>query len=294
MLILISLTIIIILLPKNTDSNTQIQTQDNDFSNGYTEDIKEKHKPEPDIDSPIHKQNGTVFPPDEQKQKRDFFVSVVIDDAGYNMHQLELFLKLDLDLTIAVLPGLTYSEAAVKRIERSGKEVMLHFPMEAENGNDIGPGGISRKMQEHELLETIENNLKSISGAKGINNHMGSAATADKRTMDLFFKAISDKDIFFLDSRTTAKTVSKEFAQKYHVPYIERTVFIDNHQDSQSMEEEIRKGLSVAREKGWAVLIGHVWSTDLPRILEKVLVKQDIRDNVVPLSEIITKVGEYN
>ncbi len=225
----------------------------------------------------------TVIPEADEK----FRVSIVLDDAGYNMHQLIPFLELDLPLAVSVLPGLPYSRQAAAAVFESGKEVMLHFPMEAENGNDAGPGSLNTAMTGEEVRETVRLHLDSIPFIIGINNHMGSAATADRNTMNLFFSSLKGADVFFLDSRTTPKTVASEFAGIYEIPYIERSVFIDNNKDASAMEKAVREGLALAEKEGSAVFIGHVWSDDLPGVLEKVFSKKKYRNRLIPISEML-------
>ena len=55
----------------------------------------------------------------------------VFDDAGHNMTQLQPFLELPFPITVAVLPGLDYSAQAAQKARTSGKEVILHQPMQA-------------------------------------------------------------------------------------------------------------------------------------------------------------------
>ncbi len=119
------------------------------------------------------------MPPPKQK-----VLVFIIDDAGYSMKQLEAFLRLPFPLTIAVLPGLPYSVMAAQAVRAAGKELILHQPMQALGGQNPGPGAILLGMGKAEIEETVEANLKTVPGAIGMNNHMGSAATTDLGIME--------------------------------------------------------------------------------------------------------------
>ena len=69
-------------------------------------------------------------------------IVIVVDDAGYNLEDLDPFLKFPGPLSIAVLPGLPHSREAARRIKAAGKELLLHQPMEALGGENPGPGAI--------------------------------------------------------------------------------------------------------------------------------------------------------
>lgn len=57
-------------------------------------------------------------------------VAIIIDDFGFNKDAMEEFMKLDYPLTFSVLPKLKYSKIAAELAHKSGKEVMLHLPLQ--------------------------------------------------------------------------------------------------------------------------------------------------------------------
>ncbi len=192
---------------------------------------------------------------------------IVIDDVGMNLSQLEPFLRFPGPITFAVLPGLPYTKAAAQRIGAAGKEVILHQPMEAEGGQNTGPGAIRSSMNEFEVLATLSSNLTQVPGALGLNNHMGSLGTQDLALMRTIMGFCRERGLYFLDSRTTAKTLAPRAAQEASMEAWERDVFLDNESDRKSMEAKLREGMGMAERKGRAVMIGHVWSSDLASLL---------------------------
>jgi len=191
----------------------------------------------------------------------------IIDDAGNNLKELEPFLRIQFPFTIAVLPGLPHSAEAAKRIRESGKEVILHQPMEAIGGQNPGPGAIYSGMSEDEIRTVLSRNIEEIGPVAGMNNHQGSRVTMDKEAMRIILAFCDEKGICFIDSRTTADTVVPAVANQMGIKIAERNVFIDNEQNKSAMLRYISSGLARAQKSGSAVMIGHTWSPDLAPLL---------------------------
>lgn len=196
-------------------------------------------------------------------------IVLVMDDAGNNLHELDAFLAFSGPLTIAVLPGLPYSAEAARRIRNSGKEVILHQPMEAIGGQNPGPGAIYSSMSDAEIRALVEKNLAEVGPVAGMNNHQGSKITMDERVMEIILSICHDKGIYFLDSRTTADTAAPLVAGRRGTKIWERDVFLDNIQEKAAMIRSFHEGLAKAEKKGGAIMIGHVWSSELAATLEE-------------------------
>jgi polysaccharide deacetylase 2 family uncharacterized protein YibQ len=191
----------------------------------------------------------------------------IIDDAGNNLKELEPFLRIQFPFTIAVLPGLPHSAEAAQRIRESGKEVILHQPMEAIGGQEPGPGAIYSGMSADEIRAVLSRNIEEIGPIAGMNNHQGSKITMDKEAMQTILAFCNEKGICFIDSRTTADTVVPSVAKQMGIKIAERNVFIDNEQNKNAMLRYISNGLTRAQKNGSAVMIGHTWSPDLAPLL---------------------------
>ncbi len=196
-------------------------------------------------------------------------ITIVMDDAGNNLRELEPFLSFPGPMTIAVLPGLPYSAEAARRIRAAGKELILHQPMEAIGGQNPGPGAIYTNMSDAEIRSVLEKNLAEVGPVAGMNNHQGSKVTMDKRVMEIILSVCHDQRIYFLDSRTTADTAAPLIAGRRGIRIWERDVFLDNIQEKAAMIRSFHEGLQKAEKKGGAVMIGHVWSSELAAVLEE-------------------------
>jgi uncharacterized protein len=191
----------------------------------------------------------------------------VIDDAGYSMSQLQPFLDLPFPLTIAVLPGLPNSERAARAVRAAGKELILHQPMQAIGGQNPGPGAVLLGMDRAEVERTIDANLATVPGAIGINNHMGSAVSADLDMMEEVAAVAKRRGIYYLDSRTTSDTTVPVAASREGIRYWERDVFLDNTPDRASIQRAVEDGKKRSEKARPAIMIGHVWSAELAQTL---------------------------
>ncbi len=195
----------------------------------------------------------------------------VIDDVGNSTTNMDLFLKIKFPVTYSILPQLPFTKECARILRANNKEIMMHFPMEAIGGKDPGPGAIYLEMSEAEVRETIEENLRDLPLIRMVNNHQGSLITADREKMTLILGIFKEKNIKFLDSLTTGKSVVGEVSKDLGLTYIKRnSIFLDNEKNKESMLKAIESGFEVAAKNGYAVMIGHIWSSELAEALNDI------------------------
>jgi polysaccharide deacetylase 2 family uncharacterized protein YibQ len=231
-----------------------------------------KAVPETPVTKPAEENPVQIVPPVKMPDpipEQKGTITLVMDDAGNNLHELDAFLAFSGPMTIAVLPELPYSSEAARRIRAAGKELILHQPMEALGGQNPGPGAIYTNMSDAEIRAVIEKNLAEIGPVSGMNNHQGSKVTMDERVMEIILSICHDQGIYFLDSRTTADTAVPLVANRRGTKIWERDVFLDNIQERAAMIRSFHEGLAKAERKGAAIMIGHVWSSELAATLEE-------------------------
>ena len=194
----------------------------------------------------------------------------MFDDAGHNLEQLQYFLDLPFPCTIAVLPKLPNSRETARRIRAAGKELILHQPMQALNPNiNPGDGAVKPGMDREEIKKIVASNVEEIGPIAGMNNHEGSLITSDEKAMEAVLELCREKNIYFLDSRTSSKSVVPQVAKKLNMNIWERAVFLDNKKDKAYMKKQIIEGLEIASQRGEAIMIGHVFTVDLAILLKE-------------------------
>ena len=203
----------------------------------------------------------------ENNIKNNKNIVLVIDDIGYNLMQLKPFLNFPGPMTFAVLPDLPYTQEAIILIKNAGKEIILHQPMEAEGIADEGFGAIYSKMSESDIIQILEKNIDQIPYIVGISNHMGSLATRDQLIVETVLDTASSYGLYFLDSLTIRDSLVGPAAAQKRMEIWERDVFLDNKPDRESIEKKMEEGKQIASTNGRAILIGHVWSSELAQTL---------------------------
>ena len=199
-------------------------------------------------------------------------IVLVIDDFGYRNDNIsDGFLNLSIPITCAIIPGHTASKKFAEKAVSYGKEVIIHMPMESEN---YSPGEDEYKLltsMTSELLETkLIQAFESLPEAIGMNNHQGSKATSDSKTMTVLASVLKDRGKYFIDSRTSSLTIGEKTMISFGVPTARRNIFLDNNNDLDRIEEQMNKLANSAKKNGVAVGLGHARKNTLS-VIEKVV-----------------------
>lgn len=264
---------------KSIESTNKIQTENKNIQKTKPE-IENKNK---NVENLEKSKKNEQIQNKEKKQDLPFLIPpaqngatlvFVIDDAGMNAEYTKRYASLPFPLTIAVLPKLLHSKDCAYIVRSSGKELILHQPMQSLNHNlDPGPGKISVDMSFSQISSIINENLAEIGpGVKGLNNHEGSEVTEDVLRIGAVLDVCLENKIYFLDSRTTANTKAPQAALERDMTIFEKSgPYIDNIVSREAMLKEIYKSLEAANKNGSAIVIAHVDKSAeiLPKLLEQ-------------------------
>jgi uncharacterized protein len=215
-------------------------------------------------------------------------VAIIIDDLGYNSDLAFSFLKLNLELSFSILPSAPFTDIIVREANKKEREIILHQPMEPKDYPSVDPGrgALLLSMNKKDILQVLNKNLREIRGAKGVNNHMGSSFTENREKMQVILQELKNRGLFYVDSRTTMRTVGFDQAKRIGLPTAERTVFLDNSPDSRAIGVQIERLLDIAGNLGSAIGIGHPHNETL-ETLEKYQDRLKEEFDVVPVSELV-------
>jgi polysaccharide deacetylase 2 family uncharacterized protein YibQ len=184
-------------------------------------------------------------------------IAIVLDDWGYNLNNLEIANQIKHPLTMSVLPGLSYSKEAAEELHGMGFEIILHLPMEPHEKYRLEKNTIMTSFEEAGIKKIMDRDLNDIPYAKGVSNHMGSKATGDTRTMEIVFKELKKRHLYFLDSFVSPKTICFGLSRKMGLSFAKRDVFLDNKEEYAYITGQLNKLKLRAKIKGSAVGIGH-------------------------------------
>lgn len=209
-------------------------------------------------------QAAPVEPPAPTKA----YLTLIIDDLGQNLPRDRRVLALPGPVTPSIMPDTLHAAEFAREAHAAGKIVMLHMPMDPATG----PFAWHPDLPLDELKARLAAAFKAVPFTSGINNHEGSRMTAEPVAMAWLMGELQRRNKFFVDSRTSAKTVAAAEAQKIGLPSVSRDVFLDNERTEPAITAQLEEAIRLARKHGSAVVIGHPYPQTLA-VLERELPK---------------------
>lgn len=198
-------------------------------------------------------------------------LAIIFDDLGYDRAAADQLLSLDFPLTVSVLPHLPLSSEVAEEAHRRGDEVLLHLPMEsASDEARREPEELRVGMTAQQVDSALEGMLGTVPYAAGVNNHQGSRATADAALMEELMPALRSRNLFFIDSRTTAASQALQAAERAGVPAASRKVFLDDTPTREAVTAQLDLAARDAARNGSAIAIGHPHPATIAAISEEV------------------------
>ena len=164
-------------------------------------------------------------------------------------------------ITLSVLPHLAYSKPMAALGQAQRFEVMLHLPMEPREGqvpaNGLERHTITARMSRQDIRRRLDGALASVPHAAGVNNHMGSKATADPSLMRVILEELNARGLYFVDSLVTPDSVCRSVAARVGIRFGERAIFLDNENRAAYIRGQLLTLVAEARRRGAAIGIGH-------------------------------------
>ncbi|MGB0495665.1 MAG: divergent polysaccharide deacetylase family protein [Kangiellaceae bacterium] len=218
--------------------------------------------------------------PSNLKQKPK--IAIVIDDLGDNSIIAKKIIALPAKLTLGILPHTPHSKLIAKLANQKGHEIILHLPMEAYSRPDLlGPEALYSDMEFDEFTKIIQKNIQSIPYISGFNNHMGSRLTEDEEKMEWLMEEIKSHSLYFLDSRTSERSIAGKIATKKGIKSINRDIFLDHSIKPNDMMLQLKNLKFIANKNGQAVLICHPYPETLAFLEKNISI---INDNFILVS----------
>jgi polysaccharide deacetylase 2 family uncharacterized protein YibQ len=198
-------------------------------------------------------------------------IVLILDDVGFDRQPVTAAMALDPNINFSVLPNAQHADEVARRLHASGFEVLCHLPMEPEGFPAVSPGegAVLTSMSNAEIAAATTTNVSSVPFARGVNNHMGSRATANERVMRTVLAALPH-GMYFIDSRTTGASVGASLARRMKVPTAARNVFLDDVQTTAAIDAEIETLRRTAEEKGIAIGIAHMYPVTIRALADAV------------------------
>ncbi len=230
-----------------------------------------------------------------QTQTAVAYIALIIDDLGYRAKNDKRAILLEGKIAYAFLPDTPYVKSMAELARQNNKEVILHLPMQSEQEVTQEPNVLKMDMDKKEFIQLVEKNLSLIPFAGGINNHMGSLLTQSKKHMHWLMAYLAARSpanqFFFIDSRTSKKTIAEKVAHAYQIPTSRRNVFLDNDRTPEAIEKQYKQLIKLAKKFGSALAIAHPFNSTLSFLEEKLPELKQKGIQLVSIKELINIQG---
>ena len=218
-------------------------------------------------------------------------VAIIIDDIGNDLKQIQELLKINADITFAILPLCPHTREAAEMFHKAHRETLLHLPMEPLSypREKPGPGALFTDMSNDEIIFQLEKDIAAVPYISGVNNHMGSKFMMDEKKLTVVFNQLKNKRLFFVDSRTTADTKTFVTAEKVGLPVAARKIFLDNNRDYNEIYNILINSAKNNGDDSPVIIIGHPYPETVRAVGDAVKVLREKEVAIVPVSRLIKK-----
>ncbi|MBL0226174.1 MAG: divergent polysaccharide deacetylase family protein [Geobacteraceae bacterium] len=244
--------------------------------------------------SPLHTYPETPHvqektPSDSRPSGRAGRLAIIIDDMGSSMQEARSLAGIGVPLTFSVIPGLRSYREVAAFAAANGIETMIHIPMQSKGWPErrLENNGLLVSMEDAAISERIEEFMRSMPRAAGINNHMGSEFTEHEDKMRAVLTVLKGRGLYFVDSVTTPESVGMRLARELDLRSGRRSVFLDNEQDGTYIRGQLNQAVRLAKKTGGVIAICHPHPATI-RTLESALpdlARQGI--TLVPASQLV-------
>lgn len=184
-------------------------------------------------------------------------VAIVVDDGGNSLDKAKRVASLDLPLTWAILPYTRYAGETSTIADATGIPYLLHLPMQAEIDKNPKEYLVGEGMDRNRIRDVTIKALDSLPSPIGINNHRGSLATSKWDIMVPVIDILKERDLLFLDSRTSRKSVAYDVAKAADIIALRNRSFLDGTQDKDLIRARFDEVVKTAINRGDMIAICH-------------------------------------
>ncbi len=217
-------------------------------------------------------------------------IAIIIDDLGNRPQMDRRIVELPGAVTCAFLPHTPHAARLAALAVASGKEIMLHLPMQALDEGRDDASMLHLGMTQQEFTETVRDGLNFLPQARGVNNHMGSLLTQSPLRMQWLMEEIKrHQGLYFVDSFTSLRSVALRVAESNHLPSVRRDVFLDASREPELIRAQFEALLQRAHKNGFAVAIAHPYPETVAFLEARLATLDDAGVELLPVSRLIER-----
>ncbi len=183
-------------------------------------------------------------------------LAIIIDDIGYRNEDNAIY-EMPQEVSVSIIPVSPYATERAEKAFAQQRDILIHQPMQPLSNIRIEDKALKLGMDKIQIQEIIEYARKRVPYAIGLNNHMGSAATANQQLMNYLMEILANEQLFFLDSKTNGRSVAEQTAKSFYIPALSRNIFLDDSNALNDVQKQFNSAVRYAQENELAILIGH-------------------------------------
>ena len=185
-------------------------------------------------------------------------VAIIINNLGLSATYTEQILKLmPKNITLSFSHISPKLKKWVREARQKGFEVLIDLPMEPDGfpRNDPGRSTLLTSLSEVENLNRLEYVMVQSGGYVGLLSTHGRKFTLNSELLLPILKAIKDRGLLYVDSRTTSQSLGPELSSDIQLPRAFNNVFIDKTPSQVHITTKLRELERIVMDKKFAVAI---------------------------------------
>ena len=194
-------------------------------------------------------------------EQESAWMCIIIDDIGEDLAALNKLLALPYPVTLSIWPHSTHAAYSSALSAAQGRQVFIHLPMQPdrEERRAIIPETLRVGVAPAEIAQILEYSRRMVPDAQGLNNHMGSRFTSNIDATRVFCAELRKfwPQALVVDSLTHQGSVFYDLAWEHGLNAFRRSLFLDEENVRAAILRQLDNGLDLARQNGWAIVIGH-------------------------------------
>lgn len=217
---------------------------------------------------------ATIIPDNEPQEEsavipKGHRISIILVESGLDVKATQRAIReLPSAVVLAFSPYASNVSGLVKDARSNGHQIWVGVPMEPLRYPAVDPGEntLLIRLSEAENLKRLSWAIGRVNQPVGVYNLMGSAFTANKKSLLPILKTLSERKLMFLDTRATPRSKASEIAASLSLPIAINDRFLDSAQSEAAIDRELRALEAQARLTGYAVGVGQPQSALISRL----------------------------
>ena len=218
-------------------------------------------------------------------------MAVIVSGLGLSADATARAIKLPKEVTLSFTPYGADLEADVAAAREAGHEVLLDLPMEPISypADDPGPHTLLTSLNPSDNIARLDWLLGRFKAYVGVINHMGSRFTASPEPLRPILRALKDRGLMFVDSRSTSKSVAAGLAGQMQLPRAMNDRFLDHEPTRGAIDQSFAAAEGDARARGYALVVARPFPVTLERMAAWLPMLESRGIEIVPVTALADK-----